>query len=532
MFRLSRTFPKRRQINSGAAGQDTPEWQDLGLSDSLDKNIKMLKDIFANCSDIVFRQFALAQNENIRLALIYTEGLTDKNQVGDQIMRTLSLELPAVISGEKIKKERALELIRQRGLCIHKINETNRMEKVVDAILSGDTVLLVDGHATAIINGSRNWAARAVEDSVIDRLVRGPREAFVETLGTNTSLLRRKIKNPSLKIETTKIGRVTRTDVAVAYIQGVANPKIVEELRRRLARIDIDGILEGGYIEEFIEDNPLSPFCTINHTDRVDKVAAFLLEGRVAVMVDGTPNIMTVPALFIELFHNPEDYYQRYIFSSAIRMLRIITFFLTLLTPALYVAFTTYHPELLPTPLLLSVAGQREAVPFPAFVEVLIMELTFEILREAGIRMPQPMGQALSIVGALVIGESAVRAGMVAPATVIVVAVTGIASFTFCYTATLTLRLIRFPLLLASGALGLYGLGAGLFVLAIHVVGLRSFGVPFLSPLAPLSVEGLKDTVVRAPWWAMFTRPGLLGGKNIQRESRGLKPDPPQKRRK
>jgi len=406
------------------------------------------------------------------------------------------------------------------------------VEKVVDAVLSGDTVLLADGHATAIINGVRAWAARAVEDSVIDRLVRGPREAFVETLGTNIPLLRRKIKNPALKIETTKIGRVTRTEVAVAYIQGVANPTIVEEVRRRLAGIDIDGILEGGYIEEFIEDNPLSPFCTINHSDRVDKVAAFLLEGRVAVMVDGTPSVMTVPALFIELFHNPEDYYQRYIFSSAVRMLRVITFFLTLLTPALYVAFVTYHPELLPTPLLLSVSAQREAVPFPALVEVLAMELTFEILREAGIRMPQPMGQALSIVGALVIGEAAVRAGMVAPATVIVVAVTGIASFTFCYTATITLRLIRFPLLIASGTLGLYGLGAGLFVLTTHLVGLRSFGVPFLSPLAPLSVEELKDTAVRAPWWGMLTRPGLLGGKNSYRVNRELDPELPPKRRK
>jgi spore germination protein KA len=507
-------------------------WQTLLLSASLDKNIEMLKAVFANCSDVVFRQFTFAQNGEIRLALIYTEGLADKKQVGDQIIRALSLELPAVVPGGKIKRDQVLDLIEQRGLCIQKLDEASRVERVVDAVLSGDTVLLADGHATAIINSARGWAARPVEDSVVDRLVRGPREAFVETLGTNTSLLRRKIKNPDLKIETIKIGRVTRTDVAVVYIQGIADPKILAEVRRRLARIDIDGILEGGYIEELIEDNPLSPFCTINHSDRVDKVAAFLLEGRVAIMVDGTPNVMTVPALFTELLHNPEDYYQRYIFSSAVRMLRVLTLFLTLLTPSIYLAIVTYHPQLLPTSLLLSLAAQREALPFPAFVEVMLMELTFEILREAGIRMPQPMGQALSIVGALVIGEAAVRAGMVAPATVIVVAVTGIASFTFCYTASITLRLIRFPLLLASGMLGLYGLGLGLFVLLVHLVGLRSFGVPFLYPLAPLSFEGLKDVAVRAPWWAMFVRPRLLAGKKIRRINRGLKPGPPGKKGK
>lgn len=502
------------------------------MSVFLDENIRMMKAIFTSCRDVVFRRFVLAQNEEIRLTLIYTEGLTDKNQVDDQIMRALSLDLPVVVSGGKIKREQAMELIKQKGLCIHKIDETCRVDRVVDAVLAGDTVLLVDGHSTAIINGSRGFTARPVEDSVTDRLVRGPREAFVETLGTNISLIRRKIKNPALKIETIKIGRVTRTDVAVLYVEGIANPKIVAEVRRRLARIDIDGILEGGYIEEFIEDNPLSPFCTINHTDRVDKVAAFLLEGRVAIVVDGTPAVMTVPALFVELLQNPEDYYQRYIFSSAVRMLRVFTYFLTLLAPSVYVALITYHSELLPTSLLLSVAAQREAVPFPALAEVLTMELTFEILREAGIRMPQPMGQAVSIVGALVIGEAAVRAGMVAPATVIVVAITGIASFTFCYSTTLTIRLIRFPLLIISGTLGLYGLSTGLFVLAVHLVGLRSFGVPFLFPLAPLSAGELKDVAVRAPWWAMLTRPSLLSGKNIQRASRGLKPGAPGKREK
>jgi len=418
-------------------------WQNQFLSKDLEENLRQLKTIFKNCSDVIFREFVFAQNEQIRLALVYTDGLTDKSQISEQVMRALSLEVPMVVPGQEISKARALEFIKQRGLCIHQIAETSQMEKIIDAILSGDTVLLVDGHATAIINGARGWEGRAVEDSKVEVMVRGPRESFVETLRTNTSLLRRKIKNPALKIEVMKIGQVTRTDVAIAYVQGIVSPGVLNEVKQRLGKIKIDAVLEGGYLEELIDDNPLSPFCTTNHTDRPDKLAAQLLEGRVAIMVDGTPYVLTVPALFIEIMQFPEDYYQRYVFSSANRILRLLSLIFVLVSSAFYVAIISYHHELLPTALLLSIAAQREAVPFPALAEVLLMEFVFEILREAGIRMPQPLGQAVSIVGALVIGEAAVRAGLVAAATVIVVALSGVASFSFCYSGATTIRIDR-----------------------------------------------------------------------------------------
>lgn len=525
LFSSSRRSTSPPAISTSVA---RPEWQSLSLSASLKENIQMLRSIFTNCSDIVFREFVFAQNEDIRLALVYIDGLVDKNQLSEQVMRALSLQVPAVVPGEKISQAGALEFIKQRGLCIHQVDETGRMERVVNAILSGDTVLLVDGHATALINSARGWETRAIEDSITDRVIRGPREAFVETLRTNTSLLRRKIKNPALKIETITLGRVTRTEVVIAYVEGIVNPKIVEEIRQRLGRIDLDGILEGGYIEELIEDNPFSPFSSINHTDRVDKVAALLLEGRAAIMVEGTPNVMTAPALFAEFLQNPEDYYQRYIFTILVRTIRILSFLITLASSAVYIALISYHPELLPTPLLLSLTAQREVVPFPAFVEVLIMEVIFEILREAGIRMPQPLGQAVSIVGALVLGDAAVRSGLVAPATVIVIALTAIASFTFHYATTLTIRLLRFPMFFLAALLGLPGLTVGLLIITIHLANLRSFGVPFLYPFAPLSPGELKDILpLRAPWWAMRQRPHLLAGQNLQREKAGLQPRPP-----
>ncbi|GAB6273211.1 MAG: spore germination protein [Peptococcaceae bacterium] len=507
-------------------------WRREKLSNSLPENLAKLRLLMADCSDVIFREFIFAQQNDVRLTLIYVDGLADKIQVSNFIMRALSLETRMALPEDyKVTRAQAFDFIRERGLCIHQIEETDSLGSLVDAIMSGDTVLLVDGHARAIINGARGWETRGIEDSKTEAVVRGPRESFVETLRTNTALLRRRIKNPALKIEVLTIGRITRTEVAVVYIKGVVYPGLVTEVKERLSRIEIDAVLESGYLEELIDDNPLSPFCTINHTDRVDKVAAMLLEGRVAIITDGTPYVLTVPTLFNEIIQSPEDYYQRYFFYSLIRLIRVAALIIFLIAPAVYVALLTFHQEMLPTSLLLSIAGQRDAVPFPTLVEVIIMDLTFEVLREAGIRMPQPVGQVVSIVGAIVIGDASVRAGLVAPATVIVVALTGIASFTLCYSGTLPLRLMRFPLTMIAAFTGLFGLICSLIILITHLTSLRSFGIPFLYPVMPLSPAQLKDVVVRAPWWALLTRPHLLGKENLHRMKAGLKPKPPGKRR-
>ena len=499
--------------------------QSLLLSTDLESNLKYLKAIFQDCSDVIFREFLFAQSEQIKIALIYTDGLTDKTQVSEQIIRALALEVPMATEKDLITKANALHFVKMRGLCIQQVKESQKLEDIIEAILTGNTVLMVDGHATALINDSGGWKERAIEESPIETVVRGPRESFVETLRTNTSLIRRKIKNSNLKIEMFKFGEITKTDVAVVYIKGVVNEGLVDEVKKRLSRIKIDGVLESGYIQELIQDNPYTPFSLVSHTDRPDRIAANLLEGRVAILVDGTPIVLTLPKLFIENIQTPEDYYENL---SMVRILRLFCLIITLTLPSLYVAIVSFHPEMLPTPLLLSIATQREAVPFPVFMEALTMEIAFEIIREAGVRLPRAVGQAVSIVAALIVGEAAVRAGMVAASTVIVVALTAMASFTVYYQASITFRLLRFPLMLLSAFLGLFGLISGIIVIVVHLASLRSFGFPYLAPIAPIIPGDLKDSVVRMPWWTMRTRPHLMGQNNPQREKSGLKPQPPQ----
>ncbi|MDH7479036.1 MAG: spore germination protein, partial [Syntrophomonadaceae bacterium] len=375
-FRLGRRGGQQPGMQPDDAVPASSDWKDRLLSPHLEANLRQIKAILSRCSDLVSREFVFAQNRQIRLALIYIDGLADKAQVSDQIMKALALEVPMVIPGQEITRDRAFELIKLRGLCIHQIKETGRLSEVIQAILSGDTVLLVDGHASAVINGARGFETRPISDPVAEPTVRGPRESFVESLRTNTSLIRRRIKSPLLKIESLQLGRITATEVAIVYIEGIADEKLVAEVKSRLGRIEVDSVLESGYLEELIEDHPWSLFPTVNHTEKPDRLAGLLLEGRVAILVDGTPFALSVPNLFIEYLQAPEDYYERFIFSSAVRLVRILAMTISLLLPGLYVAITTFHPELLPTTLLLSFSAQREGVPFPSFVGVMLMEVT------------------------------------------------------------------------------------------------------------------------------------------------------------
>jgi len=422
--------------------------------------------------------------------------------------------------------ESVVQVVKESAIYVGSIQETQNTEDVLTGILSGDTALFIDGTNGALLASIRGWATRTVDEPKTEAVVRGPREGFIESLSTNISLLRRKIRNPHLKFEKSTVGTQTRTVICVAYIEGIADTKTVQEVRDRLSRIETDSILESGYIEEFIEDAPYSIFPTVGNSEKPDIVAAKLLEGRIAIFTDGTPFVLTVPYLFLEAFQNSEDYYSRPYLSTFIRWLRLLSFFIATFLPALYVAITTFHQELLPTALMISIASAHEGLPFPTLVEALLMQIAFEILREAGLRLPKAVGQAVSIVGALVIGEAAVSAGLVGSPMVVVMALTGISSFVVPALTDVS-TITRFALILLSGFAGLYGVMLGFVGFVTHQVSLRSFGVPYMSPLAPLNGADLKDTLIRAPWWAMTTRPSRIS-KNVTRQQEDpLIPQPP-----
>lgn len=407
------------------------------------------------------------------------------------------------------------------------MGEALTRDECVEHLSTGQPVLLIDREARALYFGLQKWDKRAVAEPEAETIIRGPREGFTEALTVNTAMIRRRIRNPGLKMKSLSLGRHTRTKVVVTYIQEITDSTLVEEVINRLRRIDIDGVLESGYLEEFIEDNPYSPFPQVINTERVDIVAANLLEGRVAILMEGTPFALVVPATLASLMQSPEDYYQRFIIGTAIRWLRYFFIGISLLLPSLYVAVISFHQELIPTSLLVTIASSRDRVPFPALVEALLMEIMFEILREAGVRLPKQVGAAVSIVGALVIGQAAVGAGLVSTPMVMVVAITGIASFaTPRYTTAIAFRMLRFPIIFLAGTMGLVGVILGIIVIVVHLCTLRSFGVPYLAPIVTTQFVEFKDVIIRAPMWKMDRRPHFTGKYNAHRMGPDLKPDP------
>lgn len=494
-----------------------PNQTQTPLQPRLDENEKMLRQICSNCEDVVFRPFFIGGSA--KALLVYTEGLADLNEMDANVLAPLMKKSTTRIKG--------IQSLVDERISIAKREVLYSMEDCVNSLLNGNPVLFLDHDAAAVSLGIAKWEKRQIEEPVAEGTVRGPREGFTESLTVNTSLIRRIIKTPKLKMESFLLGGYTKTAVMVIYVEGLADPTLIDEAKARLSRIEIDGVLESAYLEEFMEDNPASPFPQILSTERPDVVCSSLLEGRVGILTDGTPFALVAPTTLLSLLQSSEDYYQRSMASTAIRWLRYLFVFFSFMLPSLYIALLTFHQEMVPTSLLISMATSREAVPFPAMVEALLMEVTFEALREAGVRLPKQVGAAVSIVGALVIGQAAVQAGIVSAPMVIVVAITGIASFMIPrYVAGIAMRFIRFPMMILAGSLGLLGIMLGVIVLIVHLCSLRSFGLPFLSPIAPLQARDLKDSVVRMPWWMLKTRPRLTGDANLIRQSPGQKPDP------
>ncbi|PID23236.1 spore germination protein [Sporosarcina sp. P3] len=528
------SFLKRRNISkvqSTSPSQTKKSSSTKVLQTSLQDNIQNVKDSLGESTDIVIREIRIGKGGSVKAGIFYTDGLTDTPALQNFIMESLMLDIPGTELEEKLTPEQdLLASLKDFAMTVSEINDVTNFDDLLTSLLSGDTILLVDGYSEGLVIGNKHWIERGVTEPTSQTVVRGPREGFSENLRVNTALVRRKLKDPNLWMESKVIGTRTKTNVALMYINGVVDDKIVEELRLRLDRIDIDGILESGNIEGFIEDSSFSPFPTVYNTERPDTVAAALLEGRIAILVDGTPFVLIVPALFVQFFQSPEDYYVHTGIGSLIRALRFLAFFIALLAPAFFIAITTFNQSMLPPALLISLTAQREGVPFPAFIEALIMEVTFEILREAGIRMPRTIGSAMSIVGAYVIGTAAVEAGIISAAMVIIVSITAISSFVSpTYNLAISVRILRFVFMALAASFGLYGIAIGLVALTLHLCSLRSFGIPYMTPLAPFNIPDQKDTLIVVPIWRMFTRPRLINQKNRvrQQDPASAKPHPP-----
>ncbi|NLY42763.1 MAG: spore germination protein [Clostridiaceae bacterium] len=489
------------------------------FSKNFDDNFNKFKAYLKDSDDIVFRQFT-SFISNIKCGVIFVDGMVDKSLIQLHIIQPIMWG-GALLEEQKVqdvKKEQAAALIVERIISVAELKEAEDIDKAMLPLLSGETILLIDGYDKAIVIGTRHLESRGVEEPPTEAVVRGPRDGFTETIRFNTALLRRRIRDPNFVMRNMTLGRRTKTNVVLCYIKGIAQPELVDKIEKKIKDIDTDDIHEAGQIEQYIEDNKLSPFPQIQNTERPDKAATALMEGRVVILVDGSPFALILPANLYQFFQSPEDYYERWIIGSLLRSLRWIGSLLATFAPALYIAVVSYHPEMLPTTLALSVAADRELVPFPAIIEALLMEITIELLREAGARLPKPIGQTIGIVGGIIIGDAAVRAGITSPSMVVVVSITAIASFIIpSYSVAIAFRVFRFFSMFLAGILGLYGVCIAFILINIHLVILKSFGVNYMAPVAPVQLRDWKDVILRLPIQYMKRRPEYINPVDIDR---------------
>lgn len=512
---ISHKFLQKPRMLSDAGtfadSSDSLSEAEQNVSGILLQDMEWVKRYYVRCSDLIYRHITIGGSEKRQAAVFYFDGMTDSGVVHDNILQPLLLD--AEFTWKDAESENDFQnyfsFLKEQLLPAGEITIIDSLEQGCFSMMNGDVLLLLDGCQQAVVIDAKGFPQRQVGKAENEVVLRGPQEAFTEAMRVNTALIRRHIRTNQLKLEEKTLGRYTRTQVAIVYLEGIVNENIVAEVQRRLDQLkDVDSILDGSCIEQYIEDRPFSVFPQMQYTERPDKVAASLLEGRIALIVDGSPNVLLLPLLFVQLLQSPEDYYTRMMPGTFMRWIRYMGLLIAILFPSLYVAITSYHPEMLPINLLLSIAAAREGVPFPAFVEALIMELCFELLREASIRLPGAIGNTIGIVGALVIGDAAVSAHLVAPQMVIVVAITAIGSFSVpSMEASYPVRLLRFPLMLLAAGFGLYGVALGVLGILVHLVHLRSFGFPYLEPLAPFKTRELRDVLMRAPRWQMMVEP-------------------------
>jgi len=502
--------------------QKTNEKKTQQISGNYDIDLNNLRNDLAKNGDVNFREFRTGLRGS-RAVLIFVEGMQDESQINKHVMRTL-MDNKAWSSSDgyliQSQGDAFTAYLKEKLLSVSKISEVTDLYKLEESILLGFTALLVDGMPHALLVGEPQPKVRSTDEPTSEALLRGPRVGFTEVLGENTALLRQHGQTAHLVLKMVKVGKEIERNLVIAYMDDIVNPELLKEVEDRIANIDIDFVAESGYIEQFIEDDWLSPFQQLQNTERPDRVINALLAGRIGILLDGTPFALIAPVTFSMLLQSPEDYYERWLPSTLLRSLRFFVAFLALMTPAMYISFISFHPGLIPTELAITIIETRQGVPFPSLIEVLILEISIEILREAGIRLPKPIGPAMGIVGGLIIGDAAVQAGIVSPILVISVAVTAISSFAIpMYSAGITLRMLRFAGMLFAAVLGMFGTILFFLFICSHLTKLKSFGVPYVTPITPYRFSDWKDVILRAPIPLMKSRPIMMKTQNKKRKS-------------
>ena len=473
------------------------------ISKLLEDNLKAIKELFHNTSDLVEYKFlTLLETE---AGLVYIDGLCNKNGINDNIIKPLMENL---LDPEELKDT----IQTSESTYIHNMNQ------VEEALTNGLVILFHENLDFAISIDVIEFDKRSIEQSLSEQVIRGPKEAFVEDLKINKTLIRRIIKNKNLVFEDYVFGKQTNTHVSLVYMEDIVNPEVLEDLKNKLGQLKFEIVLDSHYIEERIIDSKYNLISTAFHTEKPDVLSGKILEGRIGIICDGSPNLITVPKLFIEDFMTAEDYYLSPLYGSFLRILRFLAFYMGVMLPGTYVALSTFHQEMIPTDLLITMANQRAGVPLSAFFEALVMILFFELLKESGLRLPQSIGQTVTIVGGLVIGQASVEAGVISAVMIIVIGASGISEF-----VNPSLRefivLYRLILLVLGGIFGLFGVTCGFLLMGFHLICMKSFGVPFLYPIAPFELEGMKDFLLRTPLVKNQYRPKYISNPKNRRKN-------------
>ncbi len=514
---------KSKNQNTNSAANDS-------ISSDLSYSLNVLKEKFGvpKNEDIVFRKFKIGKK--LDCFMVYVDGMIDKNSIN------LSM-LPELMSKdilEDMGNQSPVDFLIETVIPVHNLKKESLYGECIKQVLSGASVLFVEGCTECIVMETRGYEKRSVESPKTEMVVMGAQEAFTENLRTNLTLVRRILKTQKLVTELIPAGDINNTMCAVLYLDGVANPRVVQEVIKRIKSIKTDLIIGSGMVEQFIEDRPLMLFPQVLSTERPDRTASFIMDGQVVIITEGAPFSMAVPVTFFRLLHTSEDSFTRWPFGTFLRLLRLFGLFCATLLPGLYVAMVMFHPEMIPTELLASIVKAKELVPFPTLLEVLTMEIAFELIREGGIRVPSIIGQTLGIVGALILGQAAVSAGLVSPMLVIIVSVTALGSFAIPnYSMGLAIRIERFFFIIAGAFLGFFGIAFVIFTLGCITCSMKSFGVPFLTPVAP-KTKSNPDVVLRSPIWMQDKRPDPFQTANRKRQGKNvtnwaLKEEPKQK---